>query len=102
MSDLLWQGLTISVVGMGLTFAVLVVLILTITLLKHFLPGSGRSETEPDKKLAVSRPPPDTDEEIAAAIAVALLHLRAADSHPGDLGATLEAEHGPWWLVGRN
>ncbi len=94
MSDLLWQGLTISVMGMGLTFAVLIVLIVTVTLLKRFSPGEVQSPVSSETE-------PDTEEEIAAAIAVALLHLRAANSHPGDLGATLKAGHGPWWRSDR-
>ncbi len=97
MTDLLWQGLTISVMGMGLTFAVLVVLIVTVTLLKRVFPG----QVQPSVSHESNETEPATEEEIAAAIAVALLYLRAADSHPGNLGATLEAGPGPWWRAGR-
>ncbi len=112
MSNLIWQGLMISVMGMGLTLAALVILILTMMLLERFSRNSVEppisSKTMPDKKLAaISIPAQDTEEEIAAAIAMALVYLRSAnalhraDVHPDNLGATLEAGRGPWWIAGR-
>ncbi len=105
MSDLLWQSLTISVMGMGLTFAALGLLILTMILLARFSRSDAQppvpGETVPDKNLAVSAPVQDTEEEISAAIAVALVYLRSTDVDHGDLGATLEAGRGLWWLAGR-
>ncbi len=106
MSDLLWQGLMISVMGMGTTFAALGLLILTMILLNYFSRRDAQpplhDETAPAKKPVVSPPAPDTeDEEIAAAIAVALTYLRAVDTYHGHLGATLEAGRGPWWAMGQ-
>ncbi len=105
MSDLIWQGVSISVMGMGLTFVTLGLLILTTSLLKRFSPGETQlpvsNETAPDEKPAVNAAGQDTEEEIAVAIAVALTHLRSADVHYGDLGATLEAGRGPWWMAGQ-
>ncbi len=106
MSDLIWQGLMISVMGMGTTFAALGLLILTMILLDRFSRLGAQppvhDEAAPDKKPLVSPPAPDTeDEEIAAAIAVALTYLRAADTYHGHLGVTLEAGRGPWWAMGQ-
>ncbi len=102
MSDLLWQGLIISIMGMTLTFVALGLLILAMTLLVRFSPNEAQlpllAETEPDKNLAVSIPTQDSEAEISAAIAVALLYLRSTD---GDLGATLETGRGAWWVAGR-
>ncbi len=104
MFDLLWQGLMISVMGMGTTFAALGLLILTMVLLDYFFGAQPpvHDEATPAKKPLVSPPAPDTeDEEIAAAIAVALTYLRTADTYHGHLGATLEAGRGPWWAMGQ-
>lgn len=105
MSTLIWQGLIISVMGMGLTFVVMGLLIFTMSLLERFsrsgvpLPVAG--DTASDKKPAVSAPARDTEEEVATAIAVALAYLRSADGRHAHLGATLKAGRGPWWAAGR-
>ena len=73
MSDLIWQGLLLSVMGMSFTFATLGLLILTTVLLKHFTRNNVRplssDETLPDQKTD-GKPPEDTDEEIAAVVEV--------------------------------
>jgi len=81
------------------------VMILTTILLKRFTRGSAQpavsGKTAPDKKQDISLLIQDTEEEIAVAISVALVHLRSADVRRGDLGATLEAGRGPWWMTGK-
>ena len=105
MSNLIWQGLMISVMGIGLTFATLGLLILITILLKRFtrddvqLPMDG--EPGLDKMSGGNVPTRDIEEEIVVAIAVALAHLRSTDVSYGDLGATLQAKPGPWWTAGR-
>ncbi len=104
MSDLIWQGLTLSVTGISLTFLALGLLVLTMILLERlFRPQPSVSdETELKEAPAVSALDRDTeDEEIAAAIAVALAYLHSLDIYQGELGSTLEAGHGSWWMVGR-
>ncbi len=111
MSNLMWQGLMISVMGLGLTFAALGLLILTMNLLERFSPGSTRppilSKVVPGKKPAADAIAEDTEEAIATAITVAVTYLReiddarAAAAYQADLGVRLEAGHGRWWTVGR-
>jgi sodium pump decarboxylase gamma subunit len=95
-SDLLWQGLIISFSGMGLTFLALGLLILTMIVLERvFRPQPERVPAEADQ-------PAGVDDEIVAAIAVALARARPTEAGRSDsLGATLQNETGRWWLVGR-
>lgn len=106
MSELLWQGLLISAIGMGLTFAALGLLILAMILLERFAPDqpkrSDNERSEPAESLAVSSlARRSEEEEIAAAIAVALAHLRSLDICQSGLGSTLEAGPGAWWQRGQ-
>jgi Na+-transporting methylmalonyl-CoA/oxaloacetate decarboxylase gamma subunit len=94
------QGLTLSVIGMTITFAALGLLILTIVVLNHlFRPRplvSGAEELGETR--AVNLSVRDTeDEEIVAAIAV-VLALRSLDVSRSGLGTALEAGRGPWWV----
>lgn len=100
MSDLLWQGLLISLTGLGLTFTVLGLLILTIILLERF----SRSRSKPPEQEAVTADTParsPADEEVTAAIVAALAHLHALEGGRNALGSTLEAGPGAWWKMGR-
>lgn len=106
MSDLLWQGLAISVMGMGLTFLALGLLILTMYLLERLTRSRARpvapQKAAPKEKSTVSILDRDTQaEEVAAAIAVALAHFRSLDICRSGLGLRLEAGHGAWWRAGR-
>jgi Na+-transporting methylmalonyl-CoA/oxaloacetate decarboxylase gamma subunit len=101
----------ISVMGMGLTFTALGLLILTMNLLERFSPGGAQPpvsiELAPHKKPATNAAARDTEAEVATAIAVALVYLREADAlraaevHHAGLGARLEAGRGLWWMAGR-
>lgn len=107
MSDVLWQGLMISVMGMGLTFLALGLLILTMILLERFSRSSVEppvsDETAPKEEPRSGLPTQNTeDEEIAAAIAVVLARKRSLNVGRGSLGATLEAGPGAWWTLGRS
>jgi sodium pump decarboxylase gamma subunit len=107
MNDLLVQGLTISALGLGLTFAALGLFILVIVALRGlFTPRpkaaarpaergeAGKPTTEP----AARAPSRDTEgQEIAAAILIALSHLRSHDICESGLGQALQAGRGPWW-----
>lgn len=103
MTNVLWQGLTISLIGLSLTFLALGLLILVMILLDRFtrqrvkpsLSEGLASEQEMDTRDAV-------DEEIVAVIAAALTHLRSKGVYSADLGATLEAGPGAWWTIGRS
>lgn len=101
MNNLYIQGLTISVVGIGLTFLALGLLILAMILLERFFRDSETPESE------AAAPPPEAapaaaetrDEEITAAIATALVYWRSMSQR--GLGATLQAGRSPWWAAGR-
>ena len=97
--DAIWQGLSLSAVGMGMTFAVLGLLILAMVALerifrtRRLIPEERSAEEAPASGSLVR----DTqEEEIVAAIAVALAHLRSLDMSRSGLGEALEAGRGPW------
>ncbi len=104
MSDLLLQGLQLTAAGLGLTFGALALLILAIVVLQRLfgtrpLLPSERRVTEKTAGSSLAR---DTeDEEIVAAIAVALAHFRSLDICRSGLGTALEKEPGAWWHAGR-
>ncbi len=98
------QGVILLVVGMAILFAAMALLIVAMILLerlfrpRHLIPD----EQEPEDTKTVSGLAGDRlDEEIVAAIAVALAHLRSPEIDRGGLGAALEAGHGRWWTMGR-
>lgn len=102
MSNLIQQGLWISVVGFGLLF----VFMGLITLMMILLERLTRHSTQPSRQdrttiQAGSVAKSGENEEIAAAIAVAIAHFRAQDSSRSNLGSTLESGHRHWWLTGR-
>lgn len=78
MSESLIEGLIISLKGMGVTFAALGLLILTMVLLTRLFPA--RAQTE---EVTSAAPPvmpdlsePGEEDEVIAAIGLALAHLR--------------------------
>ena len=104
MSDLLLQGLTISVIGISLTFAALGILILMMFLLVRLFPVKQEKNdisrpVEPIKSDASRRSV--KEEEITAAIAAALSYFRARDLERSGLGETLETPPAPWWVMGQ-
>lgn len=103
MSELLKQGLQISAIGMGLTFAALVLLILVMVLLERiFRPrdtAAGSEPVEPTRAATLTPPPPAEEMAIAAAAAVA--YLRRREQAAGQLGDLLDHGRGAWWRAGQ-
>ena len=99
--NVIWQGLSLSVLGLGLTFAALGLLILAMVALERIfrtrpLIPEGRS---PEEMPAASSSARDMgEEETVVAIAVALAHLRSLDMSRSGLGEALEAGPGPWGM----
>jgi sodium pump decarboxylase gamma subunit len=96
------QALTIGLLGMGLTFAALALLLLVIVALNRVLsaPRIAARETQavrPATSAAHAGERELEEEEIAVAIAIALSHLRSLDICRAGLGARLEAGRGRWW-----
>jgi len=90
----LTQGLIVSAFGLGITFAALTLIIIVISLLKRIF-GSGE-EVEDKIETASAGVEVSEEEEVAAAIAVALSRIRS--SHPPTaLGTSLEPGRGAWW-----
>ena len=95
------QGLTLSIIGLTITFAALGLLILTIVVLNHLF--RPRPLVSDDGELGGTQGLNSSvrgieDEEIVAAIAV-VLALRSLDSSRSGLGTALEAGRGPWWVM---
>lgn len=101
------QGLTISLLGMSLTFLSLGLLILAMIVLERYFrdgepvtadaPGPG-----PDEQItpATTQADETEDEQIAAVIATALAYWRGKSQ--SGLGTTMQtAGTDPWWTMGR-
>ena len=101
MSQILSEGVEISLVGMGLTFASLGLLVLVMVLLERaFRP---RTAVEQDGRPELTSTTEDADaEEIAVAVGVAIAYLRAQERDRAGLGATLGSGHGAYWARGRS
>lgn len=98
------QGIVLFVVGMALLFVSMGVIILAMIVLQRLFRTRKLvpEDREPGEKEAVSRHERDTaDEEVVAAIALALAHLRSLDIARSGLGSALEAGHGSWWTMGQ-
>jgi Na+-transporting methylmalonyl-CoA/oxaloacetate decarboxylase gamma subunit len=96
------QGFAILVMGLAITFAALAIFIGVITLLNRFFPPGQESEEEVEEREFVGSLERDTtDEEIAAAIVIALSQLYSYEICRSDLGISLETGHSQWWITGR-
>lgn len=102
MSDILWQGLIISGLGLGLLFAAMILLMLLMMLIERLFRDAGRPAVAKEKSTVSKMTPQSQEQEIAAAIAVALAHFRSLDICRANLGATLETERGRWWQSGQS
>ncbi len=97
--DTIWQGLGLSALGMGLTFAALGLLILAMVALERIFRTRRLipEERSPEQMPAANSGARDMqEEETVVAIAVALAHLRSLDMSRSGLGEALEAGRGPW------
>ena len=104
MFNLILQGLMIGLVGMAILFAAMGLLILAMTGLEWLFRKQTVKPDKilPDERTTVSSLERETrNDEIAAAIATALVYLRSLEICEGGLGSTLEAGPSPWWSVGR-
>lgn len=99
MSELIKQGLEVSALGMGLTFAALGLLILTMMALERLF---RVPESEEEVEAEITAVSPGEENEIAIAIAVALSQLQTTGSETAEIGKNLEAGRGAWWQVGRS
>jgi sodium pump decarboxylase gamma subunit len=99
------QGLIIMVMGLGLTFSVLVIFIGIITLLKRLFPASPEPDSSREERAKLQTVGPlardTTEEEIAAALTAALAYLYSHELCRSNLGQALEEGPGPWWRAGQ-
>lgn len=98
------QGVVLLVVGMAILFVAMGILILAMVVLERVFRTRPQAFAKPEseEKGLKTRSRRDTeDEEVVAAIAAALAHLRSLDICRSGLGTTLEAGRGPWWTMGR-
>ena len=99
----LGQGLTLSWVGILITFSALGILIGLIVLLKAlFPPKIERSMTE-EAVIESSQPPSHEREKLlkqAAAVGVGVLVRKMSGSTQGSLGKLLEDPVAGWWRKG--
>ncbi len=94
------QGLNLTILGLTLTFAALGLFILVIVVLERVFRVRALipEQREEHETVIAGELPPDTEnEEIAAAITIALSYLRSIDICRSGLGSTLEAGRGAWW-----
>ena len=102
MSDQLFQGLMLSIVGMGLTFLVLGILILVMVLLDRLFRDDKKVESAEAiraERAAIGTSTREPEEkEVVAAIAAALAHLRSLEICEAGLGSTLATPASRWWL----
>jgi sodium pump decarboxylase gamma subunit len=99
------QGLTITVLGLFITFLALGVFILIMVLLQKAFPykeepEEGEEEDEAHEvSMAVEAGEDGEDLGAVAAIAAAIAYLRSNTT--SKLGSNLEAGRGSWWMVNR-
>ncbi|MFQ5595279.1 MAG: OadG family protein [Anaerolineae bacterium] len=96
------QGLGLSVMGMGLTFAALgLIIVVMVVLQRLFSPQPTSYEPEMGETLLFSPPAHGPEDEIVAAIAAGLAHFGALSIGGAALGSALEAQRGRWWVMGQ-
>lgn len=97
------QGLSLSGIGILITFSALGILILLILILKAFFPVRGTDlEVSRLGETPPTRIDPDREElrKKAAAAGVAVLLSKRAFTGKGGLGSELEKPVGQWWQRG--
>ena len=103
----LQQALTMSAIGLTLTFATLGLMVLPIWIVNRYQeshsPKAQPAASEKVEPVPCSEPEPAVSEvEVAAAIAVSILASRRNASSPSRLGAALEVGPGRWWTQSEN
>jgi len=101
------QGLSISIIGLLITFFALGVFILLMIVLQRIFPPKPETQEEAEKvelvvQIELDQAPSQMDEagEVAAAIAAAVSYFQAANQP--SLGANLEGGRGRWWAANRS
>ena len=97
------QGLTLSGIGILITFSALGILILLIVVLKALFPVKGMDPEDPHiSEPSASGAGPDREElrKKAAAAGVAILLEKRLLLTKGRLGSVLEKPVGEWWQRG--
>ncbi len=94
----LGQGLTLSGIGILITFSALGILILLILVLKVFFPAKQAELDQSGPRFKIDDR--ESLKEQAAAVAVAALLDRNQESRMSQLGSLLEDPVGNWWQRG--
>ena len=92
------QGITLSGIGILVTFSALAILIILIVLLKLFFPASQTEIDGYSSRFKIDDR--DSLKEQAAAVAVAALLDQEGGSRKSNLGSVLEEPMGNWWQRG--
>lgn len=98
------EGLGLSLMGITVTFAALGLLALVMVVLERLFrdrPFRPKEEELEDRAMGSTLARDTSEEEVVAAIAVALAHLHALDLGRSGLGTTLESGRGSWWMMGK-
>ena len=92
------QGITLSGIGILVTFSALGILIILILLLKLFFPADQSEIDGYSSRFKINDR--DSLKEQAAAVAVAALLDQEGGSRKSNLGSVLEEPMGNWWKRG--
>lgn len=100
------NGLTLSAIGLTLTFLTLGLMVLPIWLVNRYQEAHPpKEEAAPAAVEEEAVPCVDTgmsEAEVAAAVAVSILAARREMHGPAGLGAALESGPGRWWTPSNN
>jgi sodium pump decarboxylase gamma subunit len=105
LSDIM-QGLSISIVGLLITFTALGIFILIMIVLQRIFPPKPQKEEEengPESVIEIYQRQDtyqaDNDQAVIAAISAAISHFQT--NKKSNLGANLIGGHGRWWVAGQ-
>ena len=98
--DQIVAGLTVSVLGIMVTFVAMGLVVLLMVLLQRYTTAPLGATREAEVPAIPSTQAAET-EEIVAAVAVALAHLRTLESAQSELGSGLMNGPGTWWAMGQ-
>ncbi len=104
--SLFMQGVSLSVLGISITFCTLGILVLVMKLLQYFCNPRPSAAAQPQVVVSVpaqAKPAPENQDQAReiTAIAAAMAYLRALGMARSGLGASLTAGPTPWWTAGQ-
>ncbi len=99
-TQILLQGLSISISGLLITFLSLGTFILVISLLQRIFPARTQKDNTISATVSDTQGDASNELEIAAAISAALYYWRARQKSA--LGKDLENGRGPFWSTAQN